>query len=117
MTSLATAMWFHDGQDPPIGTMVRAMAAALIEQHESLVSQQGIHLGEPDVPRRVLHLRDQILSPRQLSFSLNPRFMSGVMTRRRSKTQHKAGVERLQRLRQSLRPTPTGVLRRVGACG
>jgi len=46
----------NDGQQPTVRTVVSAMAAAPVEQHEAFVPQKRFHLSEADTLRRVPHL-------------------------------------------------------------
>jgi len=51
-SGLAPAVWFHNRQHTPIGSMVRAMTTPLVEQHESLVFQQRSHGGLTNLDER-----------------------------------------------------------------
>ena len=62
MARLVLSVRTNDGEDSPVGAVVRAMAAALIEQHEPLVPEQGVDLAEMNVPGRGLHLVQEFVS-------------------------------------------------------
>jgi hypothetical protein len=50
MAGLVPPMWTNDGEDSPVGTVVRAMTASPIEQDEPLMTKQGVHLAEMNQP-------------------------------------------------------------------
>ena len=56
MACFALAVRYHDGDDSPIGVMIRAMAPPFIEQHEAFMTQEGCHLGIPSIAGRIVHL-------------------------------------------------------------
>jgi hypothetical protein len=66
MARLVPRVGTNDGEDSPVGPVVRAMAASLIEQHEPLVSKQGSHLTETNIPRRGLHFAQKFFSSAHL---------------------------------------------------
>jgi hypothetical protein len=57
MSGLSTAVGFDNRQDTPIRSMVGAMTSSLIEQHESQLPQQRVHLVKADVAGVGFHLR------------------------------------------------------------
>src|SRR5437870_613643 len=59
----------NHSQRPTAGIVIGAMAPTCVEQHESLMAQERLHLGKPDAPRRPPHLLDQFLPLAQESSS------------------------------------------------
>jgi hypothetical protein len=79
MARLSASVRMHKRQHSSILSMVRAVAAALIEQHKSFVAQQGLDLAESDTRRGRAHLLYQLITPTHkalLSF-LPPSLHSG----------------------------------------
>jgi hypothetical protein len=58
-----------DGDESTIRVVVSTMTSPLIEQHETLVAQQGSYLFKPDIAWRPLHFFDQLGTPTQSSVS------------------------------------------------
>ncbi len=49
MAGLALPVRDHNGDESSIVVMIRAMAPTFIEQHEALMTQEGIDLGKTDI--------------------------------------------------------------------
>jgi hypothetical protein len=53
-------MRHHNRDESAINMMICAMASSLIEKHEALVTQECLHLREPDRAGRIAHLLKEL---------------------------------------------------------
>jgi hypothetical protein len=56
MARFPLAMRHDDGDEPTIRMVIRSVTPSLIEKDEAFITQERIHLGEADFPRRIGHL-------------------------------------------------------------
>ena len=63
MAGLSSGMRPNDGQEPAVKMMIRIVASASVEQHESFVAQHRVHFSKSNLRWRVPHLVDEFRSP------------------------------------------------------